>query len=96
MENQIEIYQGRDGQTQIEVKFEQETDWLSLDQVANLFNRSKQNISLPINNCFKDGELDQSATGKKSFTFQQEGKRSITQNKINVRFPPSEDSSAYV
>lgn len=34
MENQIEIYQGSDGQTQIEVKFEQETVWLSQEQIA--------------------------------------------------------------
>lgn len=82
MENQIEIYQGTDGQTQIEVKFEQETVWLSQDQMASLFNQTKQNISLHISNCFKEGELDKTATVKESLTVQQEGKRKVTR-KIN-------------
>tara|TARA_R110002020_G_scaffold161150_1_gene346014 strand:- start:506 stop:1486 length:981 start_codon:yes stop_codon:yes gene_type:complete len=82
MENQIEIYQGTDGQTQIEVKFEQETVWLSQDQMASLFNQTKQNISLHINNCYKEGELDKTATVKESLTVQQEGKRKVTR-KIN-------------
>ena len=55
MENQIEIYQGTDGQTQIEVKFEQETVWLSQDQMASLSNQTRQNISLHISNCYKEG-----------------------------------------
>ena len=82
MENQIEIYQGTDGQTQIEVKFEQETVWLSQDQIASLFNQTKQNISLHISNCYKEGELDKTATVKESLTVQQEGKRKVTR-KIN-------------
>ncbi|MHA7128627.1 hypothetical protein [Algoriphagus namhaensis] len=82
MENQIEIYQGTDGQTQIEVKFEQETVWLSQDQMASLFNQTKQNISLHISNCYKEGELDKTATVKESLTVQQEGKRKVTR-KIN-------------
>ncbi len=82
MNNQIEIYQGSDGQTQIEVKFEQETVWLSQDQMASLFNQTKQNISLHINNCFKEGELDKAATVKESLTVQQEGQRKVTR-KIN-------------
>ncbi len=82
MNNQIEIYQGSDGQTQIEVKFEQETVWLSQDQMASLFNQTKQNISLHINNCFKEGELDKASTVKESLTVQQEGQRKVTR-KIN-------------
>lgn len=82
MENQIEIYQGTDGQTQIEVKFEQETVWLSQDHMASLFNQTKQNISLHISNCYKEGELDKTATVKESLTVQQEGKRKVTR-KIN-------------
>ncbi len=82
MENQIEIYQGSDGQTQIEVKFEQETVWLSQDQMSSLFDQTKQNISLHINNCYKEGELDKAATVKESLTVQQEGQRKVTR-KIN-------------
>lgn len=82
MKNHIEIYQGSDGQTQIEVKFEKETVWLSQDQMTSLFNQTKQNISLHINNCFKEGELDKAATVKESLTVQQEGQRKVTR-KIN-------------
>ena len=82
MNNQIEIYHGSDGQTQIEVKFEQETVWLSQDQMASLFNQTKQNISLHISNSFKEGKLNKSATVKDSLTVQQEGQRKVTR-KIN-------------
>ncbi|WP_425639114.1 RhuM family protein [Algoriphagus yeomjeoni] len=64
------------------MKFEQETVWLSQDQMASLFNQTKQNISLHINNCYKEGELDKTATVKESLTVQQEGKRKVTR-KIN-------------
>jgi len=82
MENLIEIYQGSDGQTQIEVKFEAGTVWLPQVQMATLFNQSKQNISLYINNCYKEGELEQEATVKDSLTVQNEGKRKV-ERKIN-------------
>ncbi|MEB2776482.1 RhuM family protein [Algoriphagus sp. D3-2-R+10] len=77
MESKIEIYQEANGQTQIEVRFEQETVWLSQVQMATLFNQTKQNISLHINNCYKEGELEPEATVKESLTVQNEGKRKI-------------------
>ena len=55
--NQVEIYQTRDKQTAIEVRFEEDTVWLSQQQMADLFGQTKQNISLHINNCFKEKEL---------------------------------------
>jgi len=45
MENKIEIYQGANGQTQIEVRFEQETVWLSQVQMATLFNQTKHQFA---------------------------------------------------
>ena len=45
MESQIEIYQGSDGQTQIEVKFEQDTVWLSQEQIVELFGKGRTKIS---------------------------------------------------
>ncbi|MEB2786394.1 RhuM family protein [Algoriphagus persicinus] len=57
MENQIEIYQGSDGQTQIDVKFEQETVWLNRNQIATLFDRDVKTIGKHINNVFNEGEL---------------------------------------
>lgn len=77
MQNQIEIYQSSDGQTQIEVAFEQDTVWLSQQQMAALFNQTKQNISLHISNCYKEGELDKKATVKEYLTVQLEGGRTV-------------------
>jgi hypothetical protein len=50
----IIIYKTKDKKTQIDVKFEDETVWLTQEQMANLFGQTKQNISLHINNCFKE------------------------------------------
>ena len=77
MKNQIEIYQASDGQTKIEVTFEQDTVWLTQQQMTSLFNQTKQNISLHINNCFKEGELNKVATVKESLTVQLEGSRKV-------------------
>ncbi len=60
-EQSIEIYQTKDKKTQIEVKFEGENVWLSLNQISKLFERDKSVISRHLNNICKEGEL-----GKKS------------------------------
>lgn len=77
---QIIIYQTPDHQTQIEVKFEEETVWLSQQQMAQLFKQSKQNISLHINNLYKERELIKKTTVMKSLTVQKEGKRQVKRN----------------
>ncbi|TCK80626.1 RhuM family protein [Albibacterium bauzanense] len=77
MKNQIEIYQATDGQTQVEVTFDQDTVWLTQQQMSALFNQTKQNISLHINNCFREKELVRNATVKKSLTVQKEGVRQV-------------------
>ncbi|WP_228235655.1 virulence protein RhuM/Fic/DOC family protein [Allomuricauda sp. M10] len=59
MENQIEIYQGNDGQTEISVQFNNETVWLNQEQLGNLFNRDRTVIGRHIRNIFKEGELDE-------------------------------------
>lgn len=59
MESKIEIYQSSDGQTQIEVKFEHDTAWLSQEQISKLFMRERSVITKHIGNVFKDGELDE-------------------------------------
>ena len=76
--NQIEIYQTKDKQTEIEVKFEEDSVWLTQQQMATLFNQTKQNISLHINNCYKEKELPKKATVKESLTVQKEGNRLIS------------------
>ncbi len=77
MENAIEIYQSKDGKSHIEVQFDSETVWLTQLQMASLFKQTKQNISLHISNCYKEGELMKKATVKESLTVQKEGNRSI-------------------
>lgn len=72
--NQVEIYQTKDKQTEIIVKFEEETVWLTQQQMADLFRQTKQNISLHINNCFKEKELDQKSVVKESLTTARDGK----------------------
>jgi len=73
--NEIIIYQIEDNQTQIEVRFEQDTVWLTQQQMASLFEHTKQNISLHINNCFKEGELYSDSVVKESLTTAVDGKR---------------------
>jgi prophage maintenance system killer protein len=77
MNNQIEIYQGSDGQTQIEVKFEQETVWLNQKQMGVLFEKDSDTIGLHLRNIYKDGELDEFSTTEESSVVQQEGKRKV-------------------
>ena len=49
------VYQSADGQTHIDVRFENETVWLSLDQMAELFERNKSTISRHLKNIFAEG-----------------------------------------
>ena len=77
MTNEIILYQSDDLPERIEVIIEGETVWLSQEQMAQLFNQTKQNISLHINNCYKEGELDRKATVKESLTVRKEGNRTV-------------------
>ena len=61
--NQIIIYQTEDGQTQVDVRLENETVWLTQAQMVELFQTTKQNVSLHVGNVFKEGELEQKSTG---------------------------------
>lgn len=80
MENEIIIYQTQDGQTKIDVKIENETVWLSQNQMAELFQTTKQNISLHIKNIFEEGELLENSTVKDYLTVQNEGNRKVSRN----------------
>ena len=75
MNSSIEIYQSQDNQIELNVKFEADTAWLTQAQMANLFEQTKQNISLHINNCFKEGELDENSVVKESLTTAADGKK---------------------
>ena len=67
----------------LEVRVENETVWLTQQQMAELFNATKQNISLHINNIYDEGELEQIATVKDYLTVQKEGKRMVKRH-INL------------
>ena len=62
--NQIVIYQSEDGQTQVDVRLENETVWLTQAQMVELFQTTKQNVSLHVGNVFKEGELEEKSTVK--------------------------------
>ena len=74
-ENKIIIYQTEDGQTQIDVRLEDETVWLTQAQMAELFEKTPQNITMHIGNAYKEGELERDSTCKEYLQVQREGKR---------------------
>ena len=65
MDSEILIYQTEDGQTKIETRFENETVWLTQEQIVLLFQRDQSVISRHINNIFSDGELDKESNMQK-------------------------------
>lgn len=75
--NQIIIYQTADNQTQIEVKFEHETVWLTQAQLVELYQTSKANVSEHIKHIFEEEELNFDSTVRKFRTVQKEGNRNV-------------------
>ena len=78
MKNEIIIYRPNEADEHIEVRIENDTVWLNQTQMAMLFGQTKQNISLHINNCFNEGELDRFSTVKESLIVRVEGQRKVT------------------
>jgi hypothetical protein len=74
MKNEIILYRPNEAAEHIEVRLENETVWLSQAQMAMLFGQTKQNISLHINNCFNEGELEPDSVVKESLTTASDGK----------------------
>ena len=74
---QFLLYQTPDGDSQIEVKLQDDTVWLSLDQMAESFQRNKSTISRHIKNLLEDGELQEEATIANFATVQNEGTRKV-------------------
>ena len=64
-----------DGSIELKVEFDQDTVWLTQSQLQNLFGQTKQNISLHINNIFKEEELDKASVVKESLTTASDGKK---------------------
>ena len=78
--SEVVIYKSQQGDTILDVKLEEDTVWLSQIQLANLFKTTKQNVSLHINNIYKEKELARNSTVKKYLTVQKEGKREVERN----------------
>ena len=77
-QDQIVIYQTEDGQTQIDVRLENETVWLTQAQMAELFETDRTSIVRHINNIYRVDELEREATCAKIAQVQTEGKRQVT------------------
>ena len=77
---EIILYQSEDGLTKLNVNMRDETVWLSLDQMAELFDRDKSTISRHIRNVFAEGELSEAATVAKFATVQTEGERQVSRD----------------
>jgi len=76
-DSQIVIYQSPSGTTRLEVRLQEETVWLTQGLMADLYQTTKQNISLHIQNIYSDGELTPEATVKEYLTVRQEGSRTV-------------------
>lgn len=79
-DSSLVLYQTEDGRTRIQCRFQNETVWLSLNQMADLFQRDKSVISRHIKNIFEEGELSPAATVAKSATVQTEGAKQVTRD----------------
>lgn len=77
MKNEIVLYQPDELSEHIEVILDNDTVWLSLNQMAQLFNRDKSVISRHLRNIYKDGELSQESTVAKNATVQMEAGRKV-------------------
>lgn len=79
-ENNIIIYQDEDGITRVSVKFSDEDIWLTQSQIAEIYKTTQQNISLHINNIYRDNELEKNSTNKEFLLVQNEGNRQVKRN----------------
>ncbi|MDQ2795514.1 MAG: hypothetical protein M3Y12_16115 [Bacteroidota bacterium] len=71
----ILLYQAADGQMQLEVQLNHETVWLSQAQMVELFDTTKQNVSLHVRNLFREGELSEETSVKDSLTLVSKGRK---------------------
>ena len=73
-ENEIVLFETEDEKVRLTVPIQEDTVWLTQAQMTELFDTSKQNVSLHINNCFKEGELDKGSVVKDFLTTASDGK----------------------
>lgn len=79
-ENEILLYTDENGKTNVSVRFAEEDVWVTQAQLAEIYNTTQQNISLHIDNIYKDGELPEEGTHKDFLLVQKEGQRNVKRN----------------
>ena len=79
-ENEIVLFETEDAKVRLTVPIQEDTVWLTQAQMTELFDTSKQNVSLHINNCFKEGELDKDSVVKDFLTAASDGKNYKTKH----------------
>jgi len=77
MKGEILIYQNTDGDIKIDVRLEEETVWLTQDQMATLFGKGRSTITEHIGNVYEEGELEQNSTSRKFRLVRKEGTREV-------------------
>ena len=77
---ELVIFESQNSDIKLKVNVDNETVWLSQNQMTQLFDTTKQNISLHLNNIFKEGELDKNSSVKEYLTVQKEGERQVSRN----------------
>jgi hypothetical protein len=77
MKNEIILYRPNEAAEHIEVRFENETIWLTLNQIASLFNKDKSVVSRHLRNIYREGELIEEETVAKNATVQNESGRTV-------------------
>ena len=91
--SEILLYQTEDGKIKIDVRFQEETVWLSQKLMAELFQTTKQNISLHVKRIYEEGELSPEATVKQFLTVQIKGGRSVRRSHKKYKKPKREKRS---
>ena len=80
MDNEIMIYEDKDGITKVNVKIIEDDIWLTQNQIADIYKTTQENISIHIKNIYKDNELNLDSTNKKFLLVQKEGTRNVKRN----------------
>ncbi len=75
--SQFIIYQSEDGKTRLDVRFMEQTVWLTQALMAQLFNTTPENILMHLKNIYNEGELNQIATTKDFLVVRKEGNRAV-------------------
>lgn len=84
MNSEIIIYQNSEGNIKIDVRLEEETVWLTQEQMATLFGKGRSSIAEHIGNVFDERELEQSRTCRKFRQVRKEGGRTVQGRLITI------------